>query len=271
MRIHEKRRVGLALGGGGARGFAHLGAIARLTELGIRIDCVSGTSIGAIVGAIMAAGAMERAFAWCREPSWKKIPGLFFEPRLTGKGLIRGDQIARILRDLIDVRTFEELSLPFAAVAADLHSGERVVMDSGDLISAVRASMSIPGVFSPVERDGRVLVDGGLLDPLPVAACRALGADVVIAIDINPPESISSRKPFEKLNVFDVMFGVFRIFNREMTRRVLAADGAPEVLITPEVGGVLALDFRHAEQVIELGRNAVDACIDQLSDLMPHR
>jgi len=268
MEEEIKKKIGLALGGGGARGFAHLGAIARLLELGVPMHCVSGTSIGAIVGAIMAAGTLDRAFAWCREPDWKKIPRLFLETGFTGKGLIKGDQIAKILRDLISVRTFEELPMPFAAVAADLHTGERVVMRTGDLISAVRASMSIPGVFSPVEREGRVLVDGGLLDPLPVAACRSLGADIVIAIDINPPESTSSRKPFAKLNIFDVMFGTFRIFNREMTRRVLSSDGAPDVLVSPAVGDVLALDFRHSDRVIQLGRDAVDACIDQLSGLI---
>ena len=253
-----RRKIGLALGGGGARGFAHLGVIARLAELGVPIHCVSGTSIGAIVGGILAAGSIDRAFAWCREPDWKKIPRLFFETHFTGKALIKGDQIAKILREFIPAGTFEELKMPFAAVAADLCSGERVVMRSGDLISAVRASMSIPGVFCPVEREGRVLVDGGLLDPLPVAACRDLGADVVIAVDINPPLAPSAAKPFSKINIFDVLLGTFRIFNREMTSRALDGGGVPDVLVSPAVGDVLALDFRRGDRLVELGRAAVD-------------
>ena len=261
-------KIGLALGGGGARGFAHLGVIARLAELGVPIHCVSGTSIGAIVGGILASGSIDRAFAWCREPDWKKIPRLFFETRFTGKALIKGDQIAKTLHEFMPAETFEELKMPFAAVAADLNTGERVVMREGDLISAVRASMSIPGVFCPVERNGRVLVDGGLLDPLPVAACRDLGADVVIAVDVNPPLSPSAVKPFQKTNIFDVLLGTFRIFNREMTNRALEGGGAPDVLVSPAVGDVLALDFRRGERLVELGRAAVDEKLPAIEEIL---
>ena len=260
-------KIGFALGGGGARGFAHLGAVARLAELGIHPYCVSGTSIGAIVGGICAAGAIDRAFEWCRMPDWKKLPRLILDAHFTGKALIKGDRIEKQLRELIPARTFTDLSMPFAAVATDLNTGERVLMRDGDLISAIRASMSIPGVFSPVEREGRILVDGGLVDPLPVAACRELGADFVIAIDINPPDDTSVRKPFSKLNIFDVIIGTLRIFNCEMTRHALAAGGTPDILLRPAVGGVMALDFRNADRIIELGRRAVDARLSDLSGL----
>jgi len=261
-------KIGLALGGGGARGFAHLGVIARLAELGIHPVCVSGTSIGAIVGGILASGTLKRAFAWCAEPDWKKLPRILLYARPTGKALINGRQIENLLGDFIPVRTFQELSMPFAAIATDLNTGERVVMRDGNLMSAIRASMSIPGVFSPVDREGRVLVDGGLVDPLPVAACRELGAEYVIAVDINPPEEPSAHKPFDKINIFDVMIGTLRIFNCEMTRHVLAAGGAPEVLLRPAVGGVMALDFRRAERLIEIGRRTVDEHIDELKDVL---
>jgi len=252
------RKIGLALGGGGARGLAHLGVYQRLTEMGLPVHCVAGTSIGAIAGALIAAGTVERALAWCAEPDWKKFPKLMFETRLTAKAITTGRQVERLLADLIVAKRFDELKVPFAAVATDLNSGEKVVLREGDLLSAVRASMSIPGVFLPVERDGRVLVDGQLVDPVPVSVCRAMGADVVIAVDINPPNLPENAKPLSKLNLIDILAGTLTVLNCELTRRELA-EAPPDVLIRPAVGGVMSLDFRRAERLVEIGRQAVDA------------
>ena len=250
-------KIGLALGGGGARGIAHLGVWMRLRELGIPIHCVAGTSIGAIAGAIIAAWRVDAALAWCAEPDWKKLPKLVLGTKLSSKGLTSGTQVEKLLIKLIEAHSFADLTMPFAAVATDLNSGEAVVMREGDLISAVRASMSIPGVFRPVERNGRVLVDGQLVAPVPVTACRALGADRVIAVDINPPNSAADMKPFNQLNILDVLTSTFTILNCEMTRRTLAED-RPDVCIRPAVGKVRTLDFRHAERLVEIGRKAVD-------------
>ena len=254
------RRIGLALGGGGARGLAHIGVYQRLVELGVQVHCVSGTSIGAIAGALIAAGNIDRALAWCAEPDWKKFPRLMIETRLTSKALTTGKQVEKLLADLIVAKGFRELEIPFAAVATDLNTGERVVMREGDLLSAVRASMSIPGVFLPVEREGRVLVDGQLVDPVPVAVCREMGADAVIAVDINPPNSPSDAKPLAKFSIIDIITSTLTVLNCELTRRELA-DHPPDVLIRPDVGGVLALDFRRAERLVEIGRRSVDASI----------
>ena len=251
-------RIGLALGGGGARGVAHLGVWLRLVELGVPVHCIAGTSIGAIAGAIVASGAVDRALAWCAAPDWKKLPKLVLEPHFTSKALTQGRQVEKLLAELIPAKKFEELSIPFAAVSTDFVSGKEVVMRDGDLISAVRASMSIPGVFRPVEREGRVLIDGQLVNPLPVSACRAMGADYVIAVDINPPCSSNDAKPFAKVNLMDVMTRTLAIYNSEMTRRVLS-EARPDVLIRPEVGGVGTLDFRRAERLVEIGRRAVDS------------
>ena len=253
-----KSRIGLALGGGGARGIAHLGVWQKLREQGVEFHCIAGTSIGAIAGAIIAAGRVEEALRWCAEPDWKKLPKLFIETHFTAKALTKGTRIEKLLAEIVWAKTFAELSTPYAAVATDFNTGERVVMHDGDLISAVRASMSIPGVFRPVERGGRILIDGQLVDPIPVAACRAMGADKVIAVDINPPDAVGSAKQFSKMNVFDVLVGTIAIFNREMTRRELA-ENEPELLIRPEVGRVLALDFRNASRLVEIGRQAVNA------------
>lgn len=256
-------KVGIAFGGGGARGIAHLGVYQRLVELNVNVHCIAGTSIGAIVGAIVASGNIESALRWCFEPDWKKLPKLMFETSLTAKALTPGRRVEELLDRLIAARDFKDLSVPFAAVATDLHTGEKVVMKDGDLLSAVRASMSIPGVFPPVERDGRILVDGQLADPVPVSVCRAMGADVVIAVDINPPNELSGTKPYSRFNMVDVLTSTLNILNGRLTAKVFAED-PPDILVRPKVGGVLALDFRHADRLVEIGRQAVDA-----STLMP--
>ena len=249
-------KIGLALGGGGARGISHLGVWQRLQELGIPIYCVAGTSIGAIAGAIIAAGRVDEALAWCEASSWKKLPGLIFD-RLTTKAIFSGRSVEKKLRQIIVAETFTDLKMPYAAVATDLNTAEEVVMQEGDLISAVRASMSIPGVFRPVEREGRVLVDGQFVNPVPVSVCRAMGADAVIAVDVNPLEDPATAKPFKKLHLMGVLFKTIGIFNYEITRRELAVN-KPDVLIRPDVGQVLALDFRHTGKLVEIGRQAVD-------------
>lgn len=251
------KKIGLALGGGGARGVAHLGVWLRLKELGVPIHCVAGTSIGAIAGAFIAADRVDAAIAWCKEPDWKKIPPLMLETKLSTKAISSGARIEKLLVELIGRNDFSELAMPFAAIATDLNTSEAVVMQSGDLISAVRASMSIPGVFRPVEREGRVLVDGQLVLPVPVTACRQMGADVVVAVDINPPTGLGGTKAFENLNIVDVLMGTLMIFNSAMTRRAFEED-PPEIVIHPDVGDIMALDFRDANRVIDIGRKAVD-------------
>jgi len=257
-----KSRIGLALGGGGARGIAHLGVWQKLRELGVEFHCIAGTSIGAIAGAIIAAGRVEEALRWCAESDWKKLPKLLMETQFTAKALTKGIRVEKLLAEIIEAKTFAELLTPYAAIATDFNTGERVVIRDGDLLSAVRASMSIPGVFRPVERAGRILIDGQLVDPIPVAACKAMGADKVIAVDINPPNAVGSAKPFSKMNVFDILIGTIAIFNREITRRELSENG-PDLLIRPDVGRVLALDFRNASRLVEIGRQAV--CADLIS------
>ena len=262
------KRIGLALGGGGARGLAHIGVYQRLVELGVPLHCVAGTSIGAIVGAFIASGNVGKALEWCAMPDWKKFPGLMLETRLTAKAISSGKRIEKLLADMIGVSLFEGLCIPLGVVSTDLNTGEAVVMREGDLISAVRASMSIPGVFLPVEREGRVLVDGQLVNPVPVDVCRAMGADAVIAVDINPPNPASAARPLERFNLIEIIASTVTILNCELTRRVLA-ENVPDVLIRPAVGGVMALNFRHAERLVEIGRQAVDESVAQkIRDLM---
>ncbi len=179
---HDK--IGLVLGSGSARGWAHLGVLRALAEANIKIDLVVGTSIGALVGAIYAAGQIALLEEAALNMNWRRIVS-FLDVVLPRSGLIDGKKIETFFRGHVQGTRFDDLRLPFAAVATDLRSGSPVVLKSGDLIEAVRASISIPGIFTPVISDGRVLVDGGLVEPVPVTVARNLGADRVIAVDIS--------------------------------------------------------------------------------------
>jgi NTE family protein len=178
------RRIGLALGSGSARGLAHVGVLRALEEAGIAVEVIAGTSIGALIGAVHAAGRLDSLAATFRALDWPRMLS-FFDVVLPKSGLIDGARIAAMVREHVPSATIEALSRPYAAVATDLATGEEVVIREGDVIEAVRASISVPGIFTPVRRDGRILVDGGLVNPVPVTAARALGADVVIAVDLN--------------------------------------------------------------------------------------
>ncbi|MDD5704827.1 MAG: patatin-like phospholipase family protein [Kiritimatiellae bacterium] len=183
--VPHRRRIGLALGGGGARGWAHLGVLRRLQELRLPIACVAGTSMGAIVGAAFAAGRMDVLEDLARHLDWKRAAQLFLEVGLPRSGLLTGSHIERFLKDMLAVEKIADLGLPFAAVAADIESREEVVLRHGNVVAAIRASIALPGIFTPAHYDGHHLIDGGMINPLPVNVARAMGADIVIAVDVN--------------------------------------------------------------------------------------
>lgn len=185
-RLHIPQKVGLALGSGSARGWAHIGVLRALAEAGITIQYVAGTSIGALVGAAYALGKINELEAFARRLDWKHIVS-FLDVTVPISGLIDGNKLTALFRELAGDIPIEDLPLPFRAVATDLLSGREVVLTSGELVSAVRASISIPGIFTPVKRDGRFLVDGGLLNPVPVSVVRNMGAEYVIAVDLHDP------------------------------------------------------------------------------------
>lgn len=186
-------RVGLALGSGSARGLAHIGVLRALDEAGITVDAVAGTSIGALIGAVHAAGRLDSLAATFRTLDWRRIVS-FIDVVLPKSGLIDGVRIAALVREHVPSATIEALALPYAAVATDLTTGEEVVIRQGDVIEAVRASISVPGIFTPVRWNSRILVDGGLVNPVPVTVARALGADLVVAVDLNQG-IVAGRRP----------------------------------------------------------------------------
>ncbi len=177
-------RIGLALGSGAARGWAHIGIIDSLIAAGIEPEIICGTSIGALVGAAFVAGRLKELRRWAETASWREIIGLI-DIRLSGGGLIEGKQVIEFLRRLGIEAPIESYAKRYVAVATNLSSGREVWLQSGPSYEAVRASIALPGLFSPVRIDGNWLLDGGLVNPVPVSVCRALGADVIIAVNLN--------------------------------------------------------------------------------------
>lgn len=180
----KRLRLGLALGSGSARGWSHIGVIEGLEAAGIKPDVIAGTSIGSLVGAAYVAGKLAELKAFALSLNWREIARLM-DVRLNAGGLLEGRMVVAMLRKLGIDAPIERYDIPFVAIATDLKSGREVWMREGAIEEAVRASISLPGIFSPAHRDGQWLVDGGLVNPVPVSACRALGADIVVAVNLN--------------------------------------------------------------------------------------
>lgn len=181
----SQTRMAIALGSGAARGLAHIGVLRALAEAGRMPAAVAGTSIGAVVGGAFAAGRLNALSEFVSGLDWRKSAHLFLEASFPRSGLIEGRKIEEILRQLLGRCDISELPIPFRAVATDVETGQEVVIDEGDLVSAIRASISVPGIFCPARRKGAHLVDGGLVNPVPVNVARALGGAGVIAVNVS--------------------------------------------------------------------------------------
>ncbi len=225
-------KVGLALGSGSARGLAHVGVIRAIEDAGLKVDVIGGTSMGALIGAIYAAGKLSELEATFRTFDWKKTAS-FFDVVLPKSGLLDGAKVSELARTHIHTESIETLPKPFAAVATDIISGEEVIIRTGDVIEAVRASISVPGIFTPVRSNGRILVDGGLTNPVPVSAVRAMGADIVIAVDLN--HEIIAGKNLKPLlpgdssednvaGMFSRWMGDYRLSMKDIRQRLLAGN-----------------------------------------------
>lgn len=252
-----KPKVALVLGGGAARGFAHVGVIRALEQEKIPIDLVVGTSVGSLIGALYANDANSFELEWT---AFALEEDDLFDYGLlnafTGMGAARGDKLEAFVKSKVSVATIEELKIPFAAVATDLNRGTKVVLNRGPVGRAVRASSAIPGIFQPVDHQGKLLVDGGVIDNIPVSVARALGADVVIAVDIG--EQVSN---FNISGIVDVMLQTITIMSAENARQgKLSAD----VLIVPQVGDVEMLDFSQKKRCMEAGSLAARTMLPKI-------
>jgi len=243
-------KIALVLGGGGTRGFAHVGVIKALEANGIVPDIIVGTSAGSVVGALYAAGYtgsdLERV-------ALSMDDTIVADWSLPDRGFIKGQALQDFVNRAVQNRPLEKLNKPLAVVVADLKTGERRVLQSGDAGIAVRASSSVPGVFQPVAMDGHEYVDGGLVSPVPVGVARAMGAGLVIAVDI------SSKPQFRKTgNSIDVLLQTFSIMEQSIARHELA--GA-EVVIQPDVGAMGSADFSGRKLAIAAGEKAALAAL----------
>jgi len=277
--------IGVALGSGAARGWAHLGVLAALEEEGVRPDLIAGCSIGALVGAAYASGKLAELTQWAESLDWQKVVSML-DIGLKG-GLIRGDKVVQYCARHFMATDFQRLSIPFACVATELDSGREVWLRQGEVADAVRASIALPGLIAPVMRNGRVLVDGGLVNPVPVSLCRAMGADIVIAVDVGTdlvgrirrrmsqhdlsPDSWGQRllsmvglgngdddSDTPSLpSLATILTASINIMQMRIARSRLAGEPA-DVLITPRVAQLRIMDFDHAAEAIAEGRAAVE-------------
>ena len=246
-------RVGLALGGGAARGFAHIGVIQVLEEAGIPIDLVAGTSAGSLVAALYAAGrngAMLARVALAMDES------AITDWAFPGRGLIRGEALARYVREQTGGKLIEQLPLPLGIVATDLDNGQAVLFRRGDVGAAVRASSAVPAIFQPVKIGTREYVDGGLVAPVPVRFARQMGADLVIAVDISsPPDGNATGDPFK------LLLQTFAIMGRSINQFELKD---ADVVLRPRLVGVSSADFTARQRAIDAGREAALAALPLL-------
>ena len=253
-------KLGLALGSGDALGLAHIGAIQVFEEHRLAPDVVAGTSIGAIIGAAYVFGVLDRFEEAARTVGWREIMRLA-DIRLGKSGFLSGEKIVDAVRDYFGEATFADAGCPFAVIASDLVRNEEVTLKTWSVVDALRASISMPGVFAPVKRDGRVLIDGGIKNPVPVSTCRALGADTVIAVDVTGDYAGQAKaagmvpgQAFEG-GLYEVATMSVAMIMKQIAQANYALHPA-DVTIVPKIGHVKPYKFGEADELIKAGREA---------------
>jgi NTE family protein len=297
-------RIGLALGSGAARGWAHIGVIRALEAAGVKPDVICGTSIGALVGGLHLAGKLDPLEQWARDLTRLKVMS-YLDFQMARGGLISGNRLTDVIAQHIGELRIEDLPAPFATVVTDLVSGHEVWIRDGNLVEALRIAISLPGIFSPARREGRWLVDGALINPVPVSVCRALGAHIVIAVNLHSDIIGRARSPDGGLqreggidltaeisameaatgrtarftsilrrvfgrspevpSMFAVMVQSLNIMLDRVARSRLAGE-PPDVLVLPRLGHIGLLEFERAEEAISEGANAAQRALPELAD-----
>ena len=257
MVVPDKKplKIGLALGGGAARGFAHVGVIAVLEEAGLKPQIVVGTSAGSLVAALYASGKTSAQLQQTAL-NMEEVAITDWMLPLVGRGMFRGEALARYVNELLANRLIENMAIPLGIVATDLNNGNAVLFQRGDTGTAVRASSAVPAVFVPVKINGREYVDGGLVSPVPVRFARQMGADVVVAVDIsNPPEANTAD------GTLQILLQTFAIMGKSINQYELA--GA-DVLVKPSLVGLKSADFSARQRAIDAGRAAMLSALPAL-------
>lgn len=281
------QKIGLALGGGSAKGCAHLGVFQYLEENTIQAQMVSGTSIGSFAGAVYAAGKHKELLEFSKTITWQMIVQ-HLDLAFPRQGIMSGKRLEKFLKKFLPYQNIEDLPIPFYAIATDISTGEEIILDKGPLIPAIRASISLPVIFTPIEKEGRLLADGGLVNPLPINVLRNKGAEKIIAVDLNhgvnyltkseDETSEKSKTPsfFDEMKqhyqeltdpikkqwqewfktdqpaMFDVLGWSVNIMQDQITQKNLAEFPA-DVLLRPPLGNIRGVDFHKAEEMITTG------------------
>lgn len=295
----RRPRIGLALGSGSARGWSHIGVIRTLEQAGYAPDVVCGTSIGALVGAIYAAGRLDWLEDWVRQLTWSGTVAML--DLKMGGGLIEGGKLLKFFREHSQDPDFADLPKAFGCVATELATGREVWLREGSVIDAVRASIALPGLFTPTQQEDRLLVDGGLVNPIPVSLCRAMGADLVIAVDLNwdligrrnrtastdgtavaelpkagvlatvlgklrPAPRAPAGSGTEMPSLLDVLGTSLNIMQVRITQSRMAGEPA-DVMVRPRLSDIAAMDFHRAAAAIAEGERAAQQVLPLLADL----
>lgn len=287
----KKSGISLALGGGAARGWAHIGVLRALDEAGIEIDMIAGTSIGALVGGCYLAGKLDELEEFARNLTKRRIFGLL-DFRLGGSGLLGGMKLTARMQEHLSGLRFEDLPKPFVCVASEIRTGHEIWLSSGSLITAMRASYALPGVFEPVLANKRILVDGALVNPVPVSVCRAYEQRLVVAVNLHydlfgraavikhsagelvvendaPAGGSRQLKAYSResrLGITDVMVEAFNIIQDRISRARLAGD-PPDLSLQPKLGHIGLSEFHRADEAIRLGYEATQAQLGELARL----
>jgi NTE family protein len=293
--VARRPKIGFALGAGSARGWAHIGVLRALTESGITPDLIAGCSVGAFVGAAFAAGRLDQVEAFALGIDRRRMLGLA-DFGLRG-GLIKGERINEVFREQFVESEFSDLPIPLAAVATDLHSGQEVWLREGKVSAAVAASIAVPGLFRPVRHEDRYLVDGSVVNPIPVSLCRAMGADIVLAVDLgsdlvgryvrdndrltptggfmsrvfpryNPTSDRHAEPEVAPPSLIETLVGSINIMQLRIARSRLAGE-PPDVLLTPRLGHLGLLDYHRAEVAIAEGRDEVTRMLPAIRNAIP--
>jgi NTE family protein len=284
---HDDRGIALALGGGVAKGWAHIGVLRALDEHKIPVKMIAGTSIGALVGGCYLAGKLDALEEFARSLTKKRIFGLL-DFHLGGNGLLGGLKLDQKLRAHLEDITFSDLPKPFIAVAAEIKTGHEIWISSGSLVNAMRASFALPGVFEPVICNNRLLVDGALVNPVPVSVCRAYEQMAVVAVNMHydhfgraavirhdagltDRERLSSGLPVvketmersQRLGITGTMVEAFNIIQDRISRAKLAGD-PPDLAIHPKLGNIGLTEFHRADELIQIG---YEATVSKLEDI----
>ena len=277
------RRVALALAGGGARGVAHIGAIEELERRGYEIAAVAGTSMGALVGGMYAAGHLEEFKEWMCSLDRYKVFGLV-DFTFSAEGLVKGSRVIDAMKELIPDMRIEQMRLPFTAVSADLLTGREVVIERGGLYDAIRASIAIPSVFRPVHRDGMVLTDGGIVNPMPVNRVRREAGDLLVAVDVCAPFAVegsgavggsvpaagvnaigagrAALRKLPSLNYYKLITASTEIMTQHLTR-LMCRLYRPDVLVELPADRFGLFEFYRSREIAEAGAAAARQALDR--------